>query len=104
MLEQIASECEQEVAQMDARAKVILDAFRARYPGGRVPQGETVPAPPPELQVMQKERDAIVLRARDRLCAALGEAEFGRFDTFVQKNVVPEIQPAMPKGQLPVAR
>lgn len=103
-LEKIASECEQEVAQVDARAKVVIDAFRARYPGGRVPQGEMVSPPPPELQAMQKERDDIVLSARERLRAAFGDVEFERFDTFVQKNVVPEIQPALLKIQRPIVR
>ncbi|HEX8141061.1 MAG TPA: hypothetical protein VF553_00590 [Pyrinomonadaceae bacterium] len=101
MLEQIATECEQEVAQQDARAKVVIDAFRARYPNGIVPPGETLPPPPLELQVMKKERDAIVLRARDRLRAAFGEQEFMRFDQFIRSEVAPEIQHVKPRQQPP---
>jgi hypothetical protein len=102
-LEQIATECEQEVTQQDARAKVIIDAFRARYPNGIVPPGETLPPPPPELQAMQIERDQIVLRARDRLRAAFGEQEFTRFEQFIRSEVAPEIQRTRPR-QMPFTK
>lgn len=90
-LEQIAADCDEEVRQQDARAKVIIDNYKAQYPDGKVPHGETPKPPPPELKAMTQERNAIVLRARDRLRAAFGEGEFRRFDDFVQRHVAPNV-------------
>lgn len=89
--DQIATECEQEVAQQDAKAKAIIDAGLARYPGGKIPEGEKPPEAPPELKALWEDRNAIILRARDRLRAALGEQEFQRFNDFVERNVKPNI-------------
>lgn len=86
ILEEVASATLQEVDQQDARARAVIEAFRARYPGGVVPRAEQLPPPPPELLRMQKERDAILLRGRDRLRAAFGEQEFIRFHDFVMKR------------------
>jgi hypothetical protein len=96
---EIADECEREVIEQDNKAKVIIDAFRARYPGGLVPNGEPLPPPSPELAQMQSERNAIILRARDRLRAAFGEEEFSRFKKFIKAKVAPNIHP-MTQGQL----
>lgn len=96
ILNEIALECEREVEEQDARAQVIIDAFRARYPGGGVPLGETLPPPSPELREMQAERNAIILRARDRLRTAFGEQDFNRFEEFVQNRVTPNILPVSP--------
>lgn len=97
---EVAAECEREVNEQDRKAKVIINAFRAQYPGGRVPNGEPLPPPSPELAQMQNERNAIILRARDRLRAALGEEEFSRFKRFVRVRVAPNIHPLSPE-QLP---
>lgn len=91
-LDTIAFDCVREVAQQDAKAKVIIDAFKARHPGGKLQRGETLPPPPAELTAMQEERNAIILRARDRLHTALGEQEFNRFEEFVKQHVVPNVK------------
>lgn len=85
-LESIAAATLQEVEQQDARARRIIDAFRAQYPNGIVPKGKKLPEPPPELKVMQEERNAMILRGRDRLRAALGEQEFARFHQFAMRR------------------
>ena len=86
-LDRIATDCVREVAVQDALAQQIIGAFKARFPPGRLPAGVKLPPPPPELKQMQEERDAMILRARDRLRVALGENEFQRFDEFVTKRV-----------------
>lgn len=91
VLDVIASECLREVAIQDAKAKLIIDAFKARFPYGRMPRGERPPPPPAELTAMQEERNAIILRARNRLQLTLGEQEFNRFEAFVNRRVVPNI-------------
>lgn len=103
LFNEVAAECEREVVEQDKKAKVIIDAFRAQYPGGRVPDGEPLPPPSPELAQMQLERNAIILRSRDRLRAALGEEEFSRFKHFVKVKIAPNIRPMSP-GELPSAR
>ncbi|MBI4749239.1 MAG: hypothetical protein HY774_12170 [Acidobacteria bacterium] len=82
-----AVDCTRQVDTLDARAKTIIASFRAQFPNGQIPQGKTLPPPPPELLQLQKDRDATILRFRDQLRTAFGEAAFARFDSFVQGNI-----------------
>jgi hypothetical protein len=90
-LDDIASDCDQELNQLDARAKTLIDLFKAQYPGGKVPHGELPKPPPAELRAMTEERNAIVLRYRDRLHGHLGDVAFNRLQSFVQRQVAPNI-------------
>jgi len=83
---QVADTCEQEVQAQDAKARVVIDARRAEHQR----TGQVVP-PSPELETMQQERNAIILRCRDRLHKAFGEQEWERFQGFVQQRVVPTV-------------
>lgn len=89
--DEIAAECARKVALKDAQAKVIIDALAAQFPDGKVPEGVELPPPPAELSVLQQERDAIILEARDRLRAAFGDEEFARFNRFVKETVTHKI-------------
>lgn len=89
--DQIASDCDRDVAKQDEKAQALITAVQRRYPKGRIPQGERPPEAPTELKAMQAERDDIILKARDRLRAAFGEQEFQRFSDFVEKNVKPHV-------------
>src|SRR5260370_33590454 len=88
IFDRVTSDCEQELALQDAKASVVIADFRARFPAGKLPEGVTLPPPPPELTKMQEERNAIILRSRDRLQAAFREQDFTRFDSLVQSQVV----------------
>lgn len=102
MLDEIAAECDREVAQQDAAAQKVIAAAREQHPGGKLEVGES-PLPPPDLlKVMQEERDAIILRARDRLQATLGLDAFARFDEYVQRNIADKVQPVAFKPERPV--
>jgi hypothetical protein len=104
VLKRIARACEQEVSAKDRQAKELIDAAKAAFPGGRIPQGQTPPPLPPELKTLQEERNAIVLRAREQLRAELGEGEFARFDQFVQQNIANRIKPVhfdRPRPEMP---
>ena len=92
-LDAIATECVREVAAQDARAQIIINAFKARFPPGKLPAGVKLPPPPPELRQMQQERDAIIMRARERLRLVFGDQEFQRFDRFVTERVATTMQP-----------
>lgn len=83
-LEEIALACKEEVMRQDEKARAIIFEYRAQFPDGKIPKGVTPPPPPPELKIMWEERNAIILRARDRLRAALGEQTFHRFDQHVK--------------------
>lgn len=102
VLDHIADQCERELQLQDAKAKAVIDAFKAQYPGGRVPHGELPKPPPAELRAMSEERDAIVLRYRDLLRASLGEEGFGRVQTFAKRRIVPDTFP-QPTDQAPLA-
>lgn len=84
ILDHVTTDCAEELARQDAKAKAVIDAFRERYPVGDLPVGVSLPPPPHELTTMQEERNAIILRARERLHSQLGDAAFGRFNTFVK--------------------
>lgn len=92
----VATECEQAAREQDKKAKAIIDAFRTRYPDGKLPRGEKVPPPPRELEALQQERDATVLRARDRIHESLGDQNFTRFDAFVKRHASEHAQARQP--------
>jgi len=98
-LDDIAAECDREIKQLEVRAKVLVQVYKAQYPGGQVPHGQLPKPPPSELRTLTEQRDAVVLRGRDRLKAAFGDSEFNRFSTFVKERVAPNvylIQPQRP--------
>lgn len=93
MFDEIAAQCALEMKPVDEHAKLIIAAYRAQYPNGQVPRGEKPLPPPIELKSLSAQRDAIVLRARDRLRAVFGDDEFNRFhNEYVKHHVAPNIQ------------
>jgi hypothetical protein len=68
----VASDCEQQVAQQDAKAKAIIDAALAKNGNGKLPKDARPPEPPPELRSLWDERNAIIIRAKYALQAAFG--------------------------------
>jgi hypothetical protein len=101
ILDTVADECVRQLDVQDARAQLIINDFRKRFPPGKLPPGVKLPPPPPELTQMQEERDAMILRARDRLRVALGEAEFQRFEGFVTSRVASGITPVVLQRSAP---
>ena len=90
---------DQEIRAVDAKAKVFLDAYRARYIGGIVPQGEKPVPPPPELKVLQDEKNAITTRYVESLKGALRSDTFGRLDAYARKSV---IHRTLPNTSIPI--
>lgn len=91
LLDDIAAESSLEVAALDTKARSIVKAYLAQYPGGQVPYGEK-PAPRPSgLRAMAEERERLILDARDRLRSAFGEEEFIRFNKFVKRRIAPNV-------------
>lgn len=97
MLEEIATEYERRVKEVDARAKGVIDQRRALYyPGGKVPAGGSLAPPSTELERLQAERNAIILEARDRIQAGLGEQEFMKLHQFVRRSIAPTVTVTAP--------
>ena len=86
-LKQIALGCLGEVRQQDARAEVVIEQVRARYPDKKIRKGQPLPGESPELVAMQRERDAVFLRARASLQTLFGEKGFGSFDEKVKAKL-----------------
>jgi hypothetical protein len=92
ILDETAAEYDQQEKLIEAKAKPLVDAYKAQYPDGKVPHGQKPAPPPAELRALSQERDALVLSTRDKLRAALGDKEFNRFDQFVRTQVAPNVQ------------
>jgi hypothetical protein len=101
ILDTVADDCVRQLDVQDARAQLIINEFRKRFPPGKLPPGVKLPPPPPELTQMQEERDAMILRARDRLRVALGDDEFQRFEGFVTERVASGIMPVVLQRSAP---
>ncbi|HEX9928982.1 MAG TPA: hypothetical protein VGB02_10650 [Pyrinomonadaceae bacterium] len=86
-LTSIATNNERELNRLDEQAKAIIDAFHAQYPPGRLPPGAAPPPLPPQINVLQQQREATILRYREQLKRMFGEAEFARFDVFVKDEI-----------------
>jgi hypothetical protein len=89
-LDLVATQYDEQEKVLDTRAKPIIDAYKAQYPGGQVPHGQKPVPPPAELRSLSLERDALALRSRDQLRASLG-SEFERFDKFVKTRVAADV-------------
>lgn len=90
LLARVAEECVRDLAQQDEKAMVLIKAFRARTKS--LKPGNALPPPPAELKAMQKTRNAIVLRHRDRLRTLLGDTKLDQFKAAAQRIVQIEIK------------
>jgi len=86
-LTSIAVNNEREVKRLDERAKIIIDNFHTQYPPGQLPPGVVPPALPQEINVLQQQREATILRYREQFRRMLGEEEFARFEAFVNDEI-----------------
>jgi hypothetical protein len=88
----VASDCVSELARQDAKAQVVIKAFRAQVK--KLKAGEALPAPPQKLKDMQNERDALVLRQVQRLRQSVGFEKFDRISEAGRRIVRIQIKPA----------
>ena len=90
-LETIAIETLAQVAEQDARAQTIIDEYDRQFPGGKIPSNIKMPPPPPQLKILQQEKDAMLLKGRDRLQMALGKDGFDKLTTYIAREINPKI-------------
>ena len=93
ILNEIVSACIKKVEQQDRKAIAVIEKFRAKFPGGKVPAGVNLPPPPPELTALQIERNHIILRARDTYRYNVGDAGYTKVNDFVEREIAPNIRP-----------
>jgi hypothetical protein len=86
-----ASDLERQLDLMDAKARKVIDKFRADVQAMDIKPGQKMPDPPAQLKTMQAERDALVMRAKENLRASLGDEAFGRLDQYVRQNIAPKM-------------
>jgi hypothetical protein len=96
VLDLIATQYDAQEKVLDAKAKPIIEAYRAQYPGGQVPHGQKPVLPPVELRSLSQERDALALRSRDQLRSAFG-SDFERFDKFIKTRVAADTNIRSPR-------
>jgi len=88
-LVQLAVEHQQEAAVIEQQAKVIIDNVHAQYPR-RLPPGMAPPPPPQELLDLDKQRDALSLRYRDKLRTLIGDEAYNRFKLCIDEEFRPK--------------
>ncbi|HEX6719107.1 MAG TPA: hypothetical protein VF088_18510 [Pyrinomonadaceae bacterium] len=93
VLDAVAADCEREVADLDAKAKLIIDAYRARLLHGKI-DSKNLPPLPPQLATLQEQRNLAILHARERLQKSLGQQAFSRLDDFIKMNAERNSRPA----------
>jgi hypothetical protein len=103
MLEQIALQCERDVAATDAKARAIIDKFHADHPYRLQNRSTPPPSAPSELKVLSQQRIDLILSGRERLRSALGEAAFVKFDQEQQEHAQQTTRPltAVDVGNVP---
>lgn len=87
LLDRIADETNRELDKLDERAKQIIDQIRSQTPNRRIERGQKPPLPPQELFDLAQRRKDVTLRAINNLRQNLGNAEFVRFNSFVNERV-----------------
>ena len=96
-LDRIANQTNARLKQVDNRIRQIIDEAHAKTPGGRIPKGQPMPTPPPELDQLSEQRKNIILQGMMELRQNFGEAEFAKFTEFVNKKVKTGIKKIDPK-------
>jgi hypothetical protein len=93
---EIAKDCQRDIVAQDAKAQIVITAFRERLKELDLQQRDPkkmLPLPA-ELTQLQEGRNAIVLHHRDRLRKALGDEAFRRFTEAARKIVTITLTPA----------
>lgn len=92
-LEEIAKNCQRRIADVDSRAKAIIDAFRQQHqrasPTATDEQPPAAPRPrsrPTELVALQEEHDSVIMQAREQVHVVFGEEAFQRFEKYIVQH------------------
>ncbi len=102
-VKKIARDCQNAADELEVKARKVIDAAWAPYPGHRVPVGVKPPALPDELRQLERERIETIKTYVQKMETALGPATFRKVDAHVQRvlakriSIVP-IAPPVPQA------
>jgi hypothetical protein len=102
MIREVAQKMESDLNKKDAQAQVIIDAFHAKYPPNK-PLSGPLPPHPPELAILQHERDNIIEQNVANLKAELGSEAADKLDSFLVKDFAPAVKMRTSRPAAPVA-
>jgi hypothetical protein len=114
-IENAYAEYEARTQPLDARAKQVIDKYRAKYPNGQLkriePSGdaskmqpgyEKPPPAPAELGDLQKKKDEAARGMKDSIRNALGQDTFAEFESALRTHSERVLMPVnMKPGVLP---
>ncbi|MGE5487132.1 MAG: hypothetical protein ACM3ZB_04835 [bacterium] len=83
----VAARMRSQVQPLDDRAQAIIQAVRAKYPGGRLQPGTVPPPLPAELAELQRQRNAIVEQAVRELDRELGPAGRAKLNSHLEERM-----------------
>ncbi|WP_213807907.1 hypothetical protein [Granulicella sp. dw_53] len=97
------------LGKKDAEAKALIDATRAQFPKQSAKTGQPIELPPvpPQLLVLQKERDQLIEAEVKDLKTKLGSTAAARLDKFLQTDFAPAVTTqsiVLPRTHDPVAQ
>lgn len=100
----IAADCMQKVAEIEHQAREIVQAYRAQNRSRGQSNNSEQSTPASSLQGLTKQRNDLILEARQRLRLAFGDAEFERFDRYLANkgNGRRVVFPSRDKKPLPI--
>jgi hypothetical protein len=83
----VANQCEERVANIDRKAKIVLDKRKSYYKDGILAPGQSLLPPSEELKTLQLERNTTILQYRDVLRTELGEQDYSRILEFIHGSL-----------------
>jgi hypothetical protein len=88
LLRQTAQAHATAVDPIDRRAATIVAAARATFPGGRIPNHDSLPSVPPELGDLTRQRNEVTIASIQTLQISLGTDRFQKLDNWVRSIFV----------------
>jgi hypothetical protein len=88
-----------DLKNVDQKAKVLIDDYRARAQAAAA-QGHPVPPLPPNLRLLEKERTAVSINHMMTLRMSLGPDKTSRLEAYFAREIAPHIS-LQPLGHAP---
>jgi hypothetical protein len=95
VLHDTALPCRTAVAQQDDAALLVIKDFRTRAAAAHA-AGAPLPPAPPELTIMQQQRNNIVLGCVDQLKQKMTSPGFQKLDQFVHQELAKHVKVRQP--------
>lgn len=103
LIREAAQKLDSDLKQKDAQAQAIIDAFHAKYPPNQ-PLIGPLPPPPPELAVLQQERENLIEQDVANLKSELGPDAAAKLDSFLSKDFAPAVKTRPLNAKIPSDR